>query len=115
MAGEGGGRRAFGRAERKVPDGVERRERRRHPQRVQRVREGLPLREAGMHVPLAALRVEASVLRHDGEQRAISGRFGGRAVGGRRVVGHRAGGGGQVTLVLVHVPAAGVGLGRVGV
>lgn len=100
-----------GRGESKVPDGVERRERRR-----QRVREGFPLREARA-VSLAALLVEASVLGHDGENRgAIYRRFGRRTVRRRRVVGHGAGGRRQVApgrLVLVHVPAAGVRGGRV--
>lgn len=110
-----GGRR--GRTERKVPDGVERCERRRHPEGVQRVREGFPLRESRLDVSLAALLVEASVLRHNGEQRgAIYCRLGRRIVRWRRVVGHGAGGRCQVPpcrLVLVHVPAAGIGRGRV--
>lgn len=123
MAGESGGHRTIGgrrgRTERKVPDGVERRERRWHPEGVQRVREGFPLRESRLEISLAALLVEASVLRHDGQQRgAVYCRFGHGAVGRRRVVGHGAGGRRQVPpcrLILVHLPAAGVGRGRVGV
>jgi len=114
LAGEGGGHRTFGhrrgRTERKVPDGVERSERRRHPEGVERVREGFPLWESRLDVSLAALLVEASVLGHYGQQRgAVYGRFRRRVVGWRRVVGHGAGGRRQVPPrrgVLVHVPAA---------
>lgn len=65
---------------------------------------------------MAALLVEASILGHNGEESgAVNSRFGRRAVGGRGVIGHGAGGGCQVCcrLVLIHVSAAGVGCGLV--
>ena len=114
VAGESSGHRtvdSWGRAKREVPDRVEGRQRRGHPEGVQGVRQRLPVRKWRLDFSLTALLVEASVLWHEGEQcGAVHAGFGSRAVGRGGVVGH--GGRGQVPacrLVLVHVAAAGVG------